>query len=98
MTFHELINGGKPVLVDFHASWCGPCKVMGPILEDLKRRVGDKASVVKVDVDREPIAARAYQVQGVPTLILFKNGRMLWRRSGVVSADDLMTVLDPHLG
>ncbi len=89
MTFQELINQDKPVLVDFFATWCGPCKTMSPILEDLKERVGDSAVVIKIDVDKNPQAAAVYQVRSVPTLMLFKNGKILWKQSGVVPAGEL---------
>jgi thioredoxin 1 len=95
-TFSELINSDKPVLVDFSAEWCGPCKMMKPILEEVKSNVGDKVTIIKVDVDQSPQAAMKYQVQGVPTLILFKKGKILWRQSGVVPANQLNRVINQN--
>ena len=96
MKFNDLIHSDKPVLVDFFAEWCGPCKMMAPILKEVKEKVGDNANIIKVDVDKNPGAAQAYQVKGVPTLILFKNGQILWRQSGVVSKNGLIEILKKY--
>ncbi|BDQ11122.1 MULTISPECIES: thioredoxin [Sediminibacterium] len=93
MTFNEMIQSDKPVLVDFFAEWCGPCKMMSPILKEVKDSLGDAVTIIKVDVDKNPQAAAAYQVQGVPTLIVFKNGKPLWRQSGVVPKNGLINIL-----
>ena len=93
MTFNEIIQSDKPVLVDFSAEWCGPCKMMAPILKDVKNELGDSVTIIKVDVDKNPQAANEYQVQGVPTLILFKNGKTLWRQSGVIPKNGLVGVI-----
>lgn len=94
--FNELIKGDTPVLVDFYADWCGPCKAMAPILHDVKSHLGDRVKVIKVDVDKNQQAAAVYQVRGVPTLILFKDGKILWRQSGVVPGDQLINIINQH--
>ncbi len=92
--FATLINSNQLVLVDFFATWCGPCKMMTPILEQVKKSLGETVRIVKVDVDRNTAAAQQFQVQGVPTLILFRAGKVLWRQSGVVQAQQLIPSLD----
>lgn len=83
-SFKDIISGDTPVLVDFHAEWCGPCKMIAPVVNELSREMKGKARFLKVDVDKNPEAAASYQIQGVPTLIVFKNGMIKWRTSGVV--------------
>ena len=91
--FEDLITSNIPVLVDFFAEWCGPCKMMKPILEELKGIKGEKVRIVKVDVDKHKEIAAYYQIQSVPTLMIFKDGKQLWRQSGVMRANDLNTIL-----
>jgi thioredoxin 1 len=96
-SFSEMIKGDKPVLVDFYADWCGPCKLMAPVLKEVKSRLKDQVTILKVDVDKNQQAANAYQVQGIPTLILFQGGKIKWRQSGVVNAAQLEQVLKSQL-
>ena len=91
--FEDLITSNIPVLVDFFAEWCGPCKAMKPILEELEGIKGEKVRIVKVDVDKHKEIAAYYQIQSVPTLMIFKDGKQLWRQSGVMRANDLSTIL-----
>ncbi|MCV6630184.1 MAG: thioredoxin [Flavobacteriaceae bacterium] len=92
-TFKDLIQSNPLVLIDFYADWCGPCKMMGPILKQVKDQIGESANIIKIDVDQNQALAAKYQVRGVPTLMLFKDGQQVWRQSGVVQANDLIRLI-----
>ncbi len=96
-SFSKVINSDTPVLVDFYTDWCGPCKMMNPILKNLKKEMGDKLNIIKVDAEKNADAAIKYQVRGVPTLILFKKGRILWQQSGVVQLPQLKSIINQKL-
>ena len=93
-SFSEIIKGDQPVLVDFYATWCGPCKMMQPILTETAGKVGAKAKIIKIDIDKNPMAASRFQVKSVPTLVLFQNGKVVWRKSGVVPTNQLVEVIN----
>ena len=92
-SFGEIIKGDTPVLVDFTAEWCGPCKMMKPVLDELHQMMGDNLRILKIDVDKNPAAASSLNISGVPTLLLYKNGKVLWRQSGVQSAKQLQNII-----
>ena len=95
--FQQLINGEKPVLVDFSAEWCGPCKMMPPILKEVKDSIGEKITIIKVDIDKSPQTAASFKIQSVPTLVLFRQGQIKWRQSGVVPAQYIREAISKNL-
>ena len=95
-SFNDIIDQDVPVLVDFKADWCGPCKMMTPILKEVKQQLKDDVKIIKIDVDNNQQLASKYQVKGVPTLILFKNGKQVWRQSGVLQASEILNVIGQY--
>ena len=93
-SFNEIIKSGKTVLVDFYADWCGPCKMMQPILKELSGMVDENVRIIKIDVDKNPMASSTFQIRGVPTLMIFKNGQVKWRQSGVIPAQQLKAIIE----
>jgi len=96
-SFNDIINSERPVLVDVYAEWCGPCKTMMPILSDFKKQIGDKVRVIKIDSDKNQALMQKYGIRGVPTIMLFQNGELLWRQSGVVPASQLTEIVRPYV-
>lgn len=92
-SFNDIIQSYQPVLVDFFATWCGPCQMLAPILKDVKTNLGERVSIIKIDVDKNQAVAAQYQVRGVPTMILFQNGKQLWRQSGVISKEEIIKII-----
>jgi len=94
MKFNEIIDQNKPVLVDFFADWCGPCQTMSPILKQVKDEFGERVKIIKINVDKNPALASSFKVRGVPTFVMFKNGKQVWRKSGILSKRDLIGLLN----
>ena len=91
--FNQIIQSETPVLIDFYADWCGPCKMLAPILKEVKTELGESIKIIKIDVDKNELLAAKYQVRGVPTMMLFANGEQKWRQSGVLQKDDIINVI-----
>lgn len=96
MKFQEIINQNKPVLIDFYADWCGPCKMQAPVLHQLKEKMGDAISVIKIDVDKNQQLAARFQIRSIPTLMIFKNGESVWRKSGLAQLDELEALMNQN--
>jgi len=96
-SFSQLINSDQPVLIDFHATWCGPCKMLAPIIKNVKKKMGDQVTILKIDIDKNQALASKLSIRGVPTLVLYQKGEQLWRQSGMISEAELMEVLDTYL-
>ena len=96
MKFDEILKSDKPVLIDFYAEWCGPCKMLAPILKEVKEEIGDAATIVKIDVDASPQASQKFEIRGVPTLIIYKNGEQVWRKSGLLDKQSLLSLLKQY--
>jgi len=96
-SFSDIINSDKPVLIDFHATWCGPCKQLSPIIQEVSKDMGEAVRVIKIDVDKNQAVAQNYQIRGVPTMMIFKEGKQLWRQSGVLSKEVIKAELQKHI-
>ena len=96
-SFQDIVNGEVPTLVDFFATWCGPCKAMQPVLDQLKNDMGENVRIIKIDVDKNPQAADKFKVRGVPTFVLFKGGEIMWRQSGGIPLQTLKDKITPHI-
>lgn len=97
-SFEEIISGDKPVLIDFHAEWCGPCKAQSPILKEVAHQLNGKVRVIKIDIDKNPVIASRYQVRAVPTLALFRNGNIVWQQAGLMSKQQMLNAVENALG